>query len=74
MMSVEGEKVYSVREVAQGLGYTDSYVRRLIRDGYLEASKVGKKWFVTEGNLSRALKANTSGFMERADRGAVASA
>lgn len=42
-----------VKEVADLIGKSDSWVRRLIKDGVLSAKKVGRDWVVSKDSLRR---------------------
>lgn len=47
-------KMYSTTEAAKILGYTnDSYIRKLIRIGKIEATKVGKTWVIPQTEINR---------------------
>jgi excisionase family DNA binding protein len=41
----------TTREAAAQLGITDSRIRQLIRAGRLPARRMGRDWFVDEGDL-----------------------
>jgi excisionase family DNA binding protein len=45
----------SIKEAAERTGYNEEYVRRLIRQGKLEAVKVGPSYLIRAGSLERYL-------------------
>lgn len=49
-------KVYNVKEVAELLKVTERYVRKIIKDGDLEAKKVARKYIITEEQLKKYLE------------------
>ena len=38
-------------EAAQLTGYTDAYIRELIKDGRIDAKKYGRSWMVSRASL-----------------------
>ncbi len=48
---IDGKKFISSRRAAQACSYTQDYVGQLIRDGKIEATKVGRLWFVCESSI-----------------------
>lgn len=44
------EKLYTVSDICENTGQSESTVTRHIRLGLMKASKVGKSWLVTEEN------------------------
>lgn len=45
-MSNERTKPYTVTELAEAAGVSDSYIRRLVRDGRIAGELYGKTWLV----------------------------
>ena len=51
---MEGQKLYSTMEVAQALGVSDAYIRRLIIDGIAHPiQKIGRAWVFDLAELER---------------------
>lgn len=53
-----GGQIYSVVEIAEKLGVTSQYVRKLIRSNELGAQSIGKQWIVSEESLQEYLSKN----------------
>lgn len=53
-------KLLSPSEVAGELRISPKAVRRLCREGELPAIQIGKRWYVPERDLDRALTPNVS--------------
>ena len=55
-------ELISSSEAAKRLGYTVQHVRRLIRNGSLTGSKLGRDWLVDESSVNQLLaqRANLS--------------
>lgn len=51
LSKVLGEKAYSVGETAPVLAICSQKVRELIHEGKLEASKIGRRYVVTESAI-----------------------
>lgn len=51
-------QVYSAVEIANKLGITSQYVRKLIRSNELEAQSIGKQWIISEESLQEYLYKN----------------
>jgi excisionase family DNA binding protein len=51
-------KVYDINEVCELLKMNIQTIRIYIREGKLKASKVGRKYIITEENLKEFLEAN----------------
>ena len=52
--------LFSPKEVAKEYGFTDSYIRKLIRQGVITAKRIGKFYVIEEKslkNLKRQRKA-----------------
>ena len=43
----------TIKEAAERLGYFPPYVRKLIRDGKLEAVKRGRQYFILPAKISK---------------------
>lgn len=57
MSAIEHEKRWqSVETVAETLDISTQTVRRLVRLGQLQASKVGRQWRIGSGDLDAFLK------------------
>lgn len=54
---IEDIKFYTVREVAELLQVTAQTVRSYIRQGRLEATRIGRPLLITENNLKDFLQA-----------------
>ena len=51
-------KLYSVKDIAGAMEVTEQTVRRYIRDGHLESTKIGRNLFITEEQLKEFIEAN----------------
>ncbi len=51
------ERHYTVKEIADLLGFTERYIRQLIAEGLLPARKIGRSVRVPDGGLSDFLEA-----------------
>ena len=49
-------KTYSIKEAAEILKYNEEWLRELIRQGKVKASKVGRKWIIKEEEINRLLE------------------
>jgi excisionase family DNA binding protein len=47
---------WTVSEAGKETGYNEEYIRRLIRNGDVEAVKVGKIWLIRIASLEKYLK------------------
>lgn len=45
------DKIYTVPEVQEMLGISRTYAYRLVKEGKIEAFRVGKSWRITESAL-----------------------
>ena len=54
---IEDIKFYTVREIAELLQVTAQTVRSYIRQGRLEATRIGRPLLITENNLKDFLQA-----------------
>jgi len=41
-------RLYTVKEVAEKLGFLEKTIRKMLREGELQGKKLGRKWFITE--------------------------
>lgn len=48
-------KTYNIKEAAEILKYNEEWLRELIRQGKVKASKVGRKWIVKEETILELL-------------------
>lgn len=55
MKTVLGVKLYNVKEVAELLGVTPETARNYIKDGKLNAKKIGVRYYVSEERLKAFL-------------------
>lgn len=53
--NVLGVKLYNVKEVAELLGVTPETARNYIKDGRLNAKKIGVRYYVSEERLKAFL-------------------
>ena len=51
-------KVYELKEVCELLKINLRVLRRYIKDGEIKASKIGRKYIITEANLKEFLEKN----------------
>ena len=56
------EKHISVKAAAECSGYSIQYLRRLLRDGLLEGTKIGQVWLIELKSFDRYLR---NGHMQR---------
>ena len=56
------EKHISVKAAAECSGYSIQYLRRLLRDGLLEGTKIGQVWLIEIASFDRYLR---NGHMQR---------
>ena len=49
---MEGNKKINLKEAAEICGYDSKYLSRLIRSGKIKGEKIGKSWFIKEGQLN----------------------
>ncbi len=50
-ITIEGKTYISSRRAAEITGYAKDYVSQLCRDGYVEATMVGRSWYVLESSI-----------------------
>ncbi len=55
---IAGKKLYTLKEVAAGVGVHYQTVKAWVADGKLNANKVGKSYRVTEEELNRLISGN----------------
>ena len=55
---VGGLKLYTVNEIAEAMEVTGLTVRRYIKNGHLEVTRLGRNIFVTEEQLKAFIEAN----------------
>jgi excisionase family DNA binding protein len=53
--------IISVTEAARRAGITDRHVRRLIHDGVLQATRIGRAWLVDAASVAAYQKHPTMG-------------
>lgn len=41
-------RLYTVKEVAEKLGFLEKTIRKMLRDGELQGKKLGRRWFISE--------------------------
>jgi excisionase family DNA binding protein len=46
---------YTIKEVSEKTGYNEEYLRRLIRQGKIEAIKVGQAYLIRKDSLEKYL-------------------
>lgn len=49
-------KLFSPKEVADVIGVSPQWIRKLLLDGKLRGEKVGKNWVIREGIVNTFLK------------------
>lgn len=54
----KGLKVYELKEVCELLKINLQVLRRYIKDGEIKASKIGRKYIITEESLRDFIKKN----------------
>lgn len=50
-VTIDGMEYVSVEEAAEITGYSEQYIRRLLRQGKVEATKKGYMWWVSLASL-----------------------
>jgi len=55
---------FTVRQTAEALGYSDEYVRQLLRSDLLAGEKRGRHWLISQEEVERM--ANTDAKLSRA--------
>lgn len=53
--------IISVTEAARRAGITDRHIRRLIRDGVIQATRIGRAWLVDAKSVAAYRKHPTMG-------------
>jgi len=53
--------IISVTEAARRAGITDRHIRRLIRDGVLQATRIGRAWLVNAESVAAYQRHPTMG-------------
>jgi excisionase family DNA binding protein len=53
--------IISVTEAARRAGITDRHIRRLIHDGVLQATRIGRAWLVDAASVAAYQKHPTMG-------------
>jgi excisionase family DNA binding protein len=56
-----GDAIISVAEAAHRAGITDRHVRRLIRDGVIQATRIGRAWLVDTASVAAYQRHPTMG-------------
>lgn len=46
-LAVEGKNFIPASDAGRSVGYTSDYIAKLARDGKLEATRIGRQWYVT---------------------------
>lgn len=57
-LEIGGLKLYTIKDIATAMDVTDRTVRRYIKDGHLQAKKIGRNIFITEEALREFINAN----------------
>ena len=57
-LEIGGLKLYTIKDIATAMDVTDRTVRRYIKDGHLQAKKIGRSIFITEEALRKFINAN----------------
>lgn len=57
-MCKETKKLLTVPELSSFLKVTPQYVRKLIKDGKISASRIGNQWIIEQENLEAYIKSN----------------
>ncbi len=57
--TIEGETIYTLKEVAEGLGVHYQTVKAWVSGGKINARKIGRSYRVTGAELQRLLKEET---------------
>ncbi len=58
--TIEGETIYTLKEVAEGLGVHYQTVKTWVAAGKINARKIGRSYRVTGGELQRLLKSEAA--------------
>lgn len=58
MMEIDGIKMYTINEVSEKLLVTPATARRYVKEGKLDAVKVGTRLLVSEARLRKFLQAD----------------
>lgn len=56
--TIAGETIYTLKEVAEGLGVHYQTVKGWVAEGKIRASKIGRSYRVTEAELKRLFEAH----------------
>ena len=57
MDTLEGIKIYSLKELSEKLNVTQRTLHNYIKDGRLKGQKIGGKWQISESNLKKFINA-----------------
>ena len=57
---IAGKKLYTLKEIATGVGVHYQTVKGWVADGKLNANKVGRSYRVTEEELNRLIEGNSA--------------
>lgn len=60
MFEIAGMKVFDILDIANMFQVTPQTIRRYIREGKLEANKMGTRWFITDESLKKYLSHNAA--------------
>jgi len=66
MKVIFGEKLFSIKEVAEMLGISSTSVHNYVKSGKLRATKIASAWHIKEADIKAYLDGNTN---ERAVKG-----
>ena len=56
-LEIDGKKLHPIKEVVDSVSYSRDYITRLARERKIEASYVGRQWFVDPESLKRYVDA-----------------
>lgn len=49
-------KIYTVKELSESSGYSETHIRRLINEGVIKATRIGLRAFVITGDEAKKIK------------------
>jgi excisionase family DNA binding protein len=58
---MKNQTIISVTEAARRAGITDRHIRRLIRDGVIQATRIGRAWLVDAESVAAYQRHPTMG-------------
>lgn len=56
-LEIDGKVLYPIREIVKSFSYSRDYITRLARSNKIDASYVGRQWFVNPESLERYVEA-----------------